>query len=315
MFKYSVISIGFLSLSLVGCGLLSGKSQRKNPRVSPEVKEVPYSARGDSGVRQRILVLPFLNSKVGSQQEVLDLARKVVVQELNRSGQFVVIDPSDFPEDVKKFVSPEGEYKMEELSKKAIEMGISAVYEGKLLSVRARRTGEPIGIVREIRAEVTAEVRVRVVATLNGREVLNEKRIATVESRSTRVLKRSYTDRVLTDDPGLIRGSVVKAFRVSIPSVAQSVEKLTWEGRVALLQGERVFINAGRLSGIQIGDILKVTEEGKEIFDPETGRYIGMAPGRMKGTLEIVSYFGKDGSIGIVHSGSGFEENDKVEIY
>jgi hypothetical protein len=58
-----------------------------------------------------------------------------------------------------------------------------------------------------------------------------------------------------------------------------------------------------------------VSEEGQEIFDPETGGFIGKAPGRMKGTIEIVSYFGKDGAIGIIHSGSGFEENDIVEIY
>ena len=46
-----------------------------------------------------------------------------------------------------------------------------------------------------------------------------------------------------------------------------------------------------------------------------SGGFIGKAPGRMKGTIEIVSYFGKDGAIGIIHSGSGFNENDLVEIY
>lgn len=69
------------------------------------------------------------------------------------------------------------------------------------------------------------------------------------------------------------------------------------------------------MSGLQVGDILKVTEEGHEVYDPETGAYIGNAPGRMKGTLEVISYFGKDGAISILHSGSGIKENDKVELY
>jgi hypothetical protein len=82
-----------------------------------------------------------------------------------------------------------------------------------------------------------------------------------------------------------------------------------------MVSGERVFINAGRLSGLQVGDILKVTEEGDDVYDPENGRFIGTAPGRLKGTIEVVSYFGRDGAIAVVHSGSGFQENDRVELY
>ncbi len=93
------------------------------------------------------------------------------------------------------------------------------------------------------------------------------------------------------------------------------MEKLSWEGRVAAVAGERIFVNAGRLSGLQVGDILKITDEGDDVYDPETGRFIGTAPGRLKGTVEVVSYFGKDGAIAVVHSGSGFQENDRVELY
>ncbi|MCB0407617.1 MAG: hypothetical protein KDD34_05385 [Bdellovibrionales bacterium] len=301
-------------MAFIGCSLFN--SNRNQPSSSqPVVRDVPFEARGDEGIRQRILVLPFINSKIGTQSEELALARQALVQDLLRTGRFVVVDAQDFPEDVKKYLTPEGEYNLGEISKKAAEMGLAAVLEGKLLSVKARKTGEPIGIVRDIKAEVTAQGRIRVFSAINGREVLNEVRTAIVESRTTRVLKKSYTDINLIDDPQLTRNAIIQAFRQITLDVVRSVEKLSWEGRVAMLQGERVYINAGRLSGIQIGDILKVTEEGKEIYDPETGRFIGMAPGRMKGTVEIVSYFGKDGSIGIIHSGSGFEENDRVEIY
>ncbi|MDZ4084592.1 MAG: hypothetical protein U1E10_16745, partial [Bdellovibrionales bacterium] len=93
------------------------------------------------------------------------------------------------------------------------------------------------------------------------------------------------------------------------------VEKLSWEGRVALVKGERVYLNAGRLSGLQVGDILRISEEGEDVHDPETGNYIGRVPGRLKGTVEIVSYFGRDGAIAVLHSGSGFRENDLVELY
>ena len=109
--------------------------------------------------------------------------------------------------------------------------------------------------------------------------------------------------------------AVRDAFMGLIRTIASSIEKLSWEGRVAMVSGERIFINAGRLSGLQVGDILKIAEDGEEVYDPETGRFIGHAPGRMKGTVELVSYFGKDGAIGVVHSGSGFKENDRVQLY
>ena len=34
----------------------------------------------------------------------------------------------------------------------------------------------------------------------------------------------------------------------------------------------------------------------------------------MKGTVEIISYFGNDGAVTSVHSGSGFKESDLVEF-
>jgi hypothetical protein len=119
----------------------------------------------------------------------------------------------------------------------------------------------------------------------------------------------------LSEDPELIRAAIRKAFAGAIPGIIRAVEKLGWEGRVAMVSGERVFVNAGRLSGIQVGDVLKVTEEGDDVYDPETGRFIGTAPGRLKGTIEVVTYFGKDGAIAVIHSGSGFQENDRVELY
>jgi hypothetical protein len=40
-----------------------------------------------------------------------------------------------------------------------------------------------------------------------------------------------------------------------------------------------------------------------------------MAPGRFKGFLKVVDFFGEDGAIAIVHSGAGFQEKDRVEAY
>ena len=99
------------------------------------------------------------------------------------------------------------------------------------------------------------------------------------------------------------------------PQIISSLGKISWEGRIAAISGDRIYLNVGRISGLEVGDLLKVSDEGDDIYDPESGGHIGKVPGRMKGTLEVISYFGNDGAIAVIHSGSGFKENDKIELY
>jgi hypothetical protein len=231
-----------------------------------------------------------------------------------KTDQFVIISNQDFPKDIAKF-RKNNEYDLEAISKTAAAMGVSAVIEGKLVELKAKRIGDEVGLVRQIRAKTEATVQIRVAASKNGRVILDDMRSATLEDSTTRFGEGSYSDKFLEEDPKLIEGVLTKAFFGSVPKILQSVEKLTWEGRVALVKGDRIYLNAGRLSGIQVGDILKVTEEGEDVFDPETGALLGRVPGRLKGTVEVVNYFGKDGAVAVTHSGSGFRENDLVELY
>jgi hypothetical protein len=191
-------------------------------------------------------------------------------------------------------------------------MGVAAVIEGKILDVRARSAGDAVGFIRRSKALVETQTRLRAFAGKNGKEILNQIRSASEEASSTHYMEDGGR---ASEDPELVKQSVRKAFMNGMPELVRAIEKLNWEGRVAMISGEKIYVNAGRLSGIQIGDVLKITEDGEDVYDPETGKFIGTAPGRMKGTVEVVSYFGKDGAISLIHSGSGFKENDRVELY
>lgn len=297
-----------------GCASLKSASDRPSARGLDTLPSVNDFEEDDSP-KQRLFVLPFLDEKPGRSDRALTEARKAVVMELTRTRRFVIINNQDFPKDVKSEMGEDGGYNLEAIARMASQMGIAAVLEGRILEVKVKRLGDSLGLFRQTKVRVEATIRVRVIAAKSGKEILNEQRTASAEDVSTRVGDGSYGDRVIDDDPTLIRQAVREAFAGSVQRIASSMEKLSWEGRVAMISGERVFVNAGRLSGLQIGDLLKVTEDGEEVFDPDSGKFIGRAPGRMKGTIEVVSYFGKDGSIAIVHSGSGFRENDRVELY
>ena len=113
----------------------------------------------------------------------------------------------------------------------------------------------------------------------------------------------------------LLRYVVKIAVRKAIPRILAVSSKLDWVGRVAKIVGTKIYINAGRNSGLNIGDILKVMSEGEEIFDPETGALIGVSKGTVKGTIEVIDYFGADGAVAVLHSGGSVHENDFIQLY
>jgi hypothetical protein len=302
-----------LAVLLSGCSLLSGK---RDTRSSPEVRDVSYQAREtrDDSPRKRIMILPFLNTAGSQNPKTTELARETFIKSLRRSDDFVIVSNTDFPKDIATYLK-NGEYDLEAMGKIGGGMGLAGIMEGKIVEIKARRLGDEVGIVRQVRARISATVQIRMVNTKNNSIALNEMRTADIEDSTTRVAERSYSDRSLEDDPELITSVITEAFKSTIPRIVQSLEKLSWEGRVALVKGDRIYLNAGRVSGLMIGDILKVTDDGEDVYDPDSGSLIGKVPGRLKGTVEIISYFGKDGSIGVIHSGSGFKENDHVELY
>ena len=93
------ISILFsLLFFLPACGLLQSRSSKT---TNKGVRDVPFKARTNStGLRKRVLVLPFLDEKLGRSKTVSDVARKTLVRELLNTRHFVVVKNSDFPQDL-----------------------------------------------------------------------------------------------------------------------------------------------------------------------------------------------------------------------
>ena len=280
-----------------------------------EIRDVNHAAiKEEQGPRKRLMVLPFLDSSDQRGQDLRDEARAEVINQLNHTGAVVAIDSRDLKIDVSKSLRS-GQYDMAEIAKQAQQLGVQAVLEGKVMGLAVKRMADPVGIFRQVKSKFEAQVRVRIYTARSSREIFNTVKTVTLEEANMRVGEKVDSDRFLTNNPELVRKLVRDAFLDFTPNIVATMDKMNWEGRIAMVNGDRLFLNVGKISGLQIGDLLKVSEEGDEIYDPQTGNYIGKTPGRMKGTLEVVSYFGQDGAITIIHSGSGFKENDKVELY
>ena len=312
--KYLNIIVVLCFLVTAGCGILD-KDEGDAPAVKKEVKDVSYQARkDDSQPRKRLMILPFLDNNENRPVALREKARSEFIKELNKSGEVVAIDTKDLKVDLVKAIKG-GDYDVTNISKEATQLGITAILEGKIIDLKAKRKSDPVGVFRQMKSQFDASVRVRIFTARSGKEIFNTVKNVTLEESNVRIAEGADADKVLSTNPELIQSLVTDAFLDFQNQILNTLDRLSWEGRIAMITGDRIFLNVGRISGVQLGDVLKVSEEGDEVYDPTSGNFIGKTPGHLKGTLEVVSYFGQDGAIAIVHSGSGFKENDKVEMY
>lgn len=305
--RFSVFSI--LTAALLGC------ATNEAPVLKKRISEVDLKAeRTDGSPRKRLMVLPFLDNGTLGSPELRQKARDEMIRMLNKSGQLIVVDSKDLKVDWGKMTTG-GEYNLTEIAKLANTLGVHGVMEAKLMELKVQSKADPVGVFRQMKTKFESRARVRILAARTARELYNTEKTITLEEANYRVATNPSSDRFFQNNPDLVEKLVTDTFLAFTPQIVTSMERMSWEGRVAMVTGERVFLNVGQVSGIKMGDLLKVTEDGDEVYDPQSGNYIGKIPGRLKGTLEVISFFGHDGAIAVVHSGAGFKENDRVELY
>jgi hypothetical protein len=159
------------------------------------------------------------------------------------------------------------------------------------------------------------DVEMRIFDAAGEKEVLFDQKSADSTASQVQLFGGNEDDNSKGQREELTRQALRTAMLIFAEDTIRAVDKMNWEGRIAKISAGRLYINAGRASGLNIGDILKVMTAGEDVYDPVTGVYLGRGPGQPKGTLEIVDFLGVDGSVATVHSGGGFFESDIVQLY
>lgn len=300
----------FLAISLlfVSCStqVIKRDGQGKRPR---------YEERKTfNGVKKKIALLPFFNESPFESEDLEINATEELRVELSRTGEFIIDPASQKLFGTSKEIYVGGGLKFTQLARQAKIAGINFVIFGRVIDARVREKSDEIGLVRQTKAYTESKVEVRVFDVNAGKEIFTETLLGYADDSTYRFFANDREEH-LQYRRELLRYAVRIAVRKSVPKITELASKLDWVGRVAKIIGNKIYINAGRESGINIGDILKIITEGQEIYDPETGALIGMSKGDMKGTIEIIDYFGEDGTIAILHSGGQVLEGDFVQLY
>jgi hypothetical protein len=266
------------------------------------------------GVRKKVALLRIFNESPYGADDLGITATEELRTELSRTGQFVIDPMATKSFGTSKQIYAGGGSKLASLSRQAKIQGINLIMFGRITEARVRENTDEIGLVRKTKSYTESRLEIRIFDVNSNREIFTEIFKGFADDSTFRLFSADDESKVQYRRD-LLRYGVRVAVRRSIPELIEVASKLDWTGRVAKIVGNKIYINAGRASGITISDILKVMTEGQEIYDPETGALIGTAKGEVKGTIEIIDYFGPDGAIGVLHSGGSVLEGDYVQLY
>jgi hypothetical protein len=106
----------------------------------------------------------------------------------------------------------------------------------------------------------------------------------------------------------------LKAIQLAIDEVTgdilHGINQMGWYTRIVGIDGDRVYLNAGRLTGLKVGDLM-------DVYGPEGGKIeqtvgISMDPfeGERKGQVRVSQLFGTDAAVAHITSGGNFALSD-----
>ncbi len=277
------------------------------------VKDIPLNARVEDNYKKKVLLLPILSHQI--DRETLNNIEMNFESKLVQSQLYNVVRTSDIGINPSRYLTAENKYNIDKLADELSKFNIHAFFVVIVEDIKYYRIGDNLGVLRQIQNKLDAKTRIAIVSAGSKSDIFKTLKESSVVMKDQRVMTKPHKDEKVFADPYMVELAVSNALDEVVPMANKSMAHLAWEGRVARIEGERVFLNVGRKAGVQIGDILKVTGEPQDVYDPQKGEHLGKAPGRVKATIEVKGYIGENGSIASIHSGAGIQVNDKIEVY
>jgi hypothetical protein len=267
-----------------------------NARYAP-VPPITFKYPSPS-VKRRVIVTPIQDQTNYKEEHMGELATKRLTSRLENTGAIICVDPATI------------ELKGGDLSDPAHMRTLNEVY-----GVQAVLTG--------VLSDVFTST-----AKVEGKDEKEtsfaiSKMTVDVHSTETGAVQKQLLGRnpfFLSREKGDMSSekAKVKAIDLSIELIAddllKSILSMDWHSRIASIEDGKIYINAGRLSGLEKGNTLEAYSPGEQVVDPKTKVPLGKAKGSYKGDLEVMELFGVDASWAKVKKGADFSLTDLVYL-
>ena len=256
------------------------------------------------GFKKKVAILNFENKTTYKDEQIGEAVARKLSDKLESSQRIVPVDRTVVSEMLRK----EG-FQFETLMDPSVmkqahqSFGIQAftfgtVHDLSLLSPKASETSE------EDATSATVKLEIRLMDASTGNL------LKTFIGRSPIFGTRETGENSKSK-------AVLKAIELSLDDILdgflRQLDLLEWTTTVAKVEGDSLYLNAGKSSGLRIGDTLEVFEPGKEIIHPVTNFSLGWTTGQLKGVIRVTDLFGVDAAVGKVVQGQGFSPDDVVK--
>jgi hypothetical protein len=248
-------------------------------------------------MKRRVIILPLADTTNYKEEHLDELTTKKLISRLENSGTIIAVDPhtlnlSSDP------LSPGAMKTLNEL------YGIQAVVKGVLSDVYASTSRVEGASDKEV-SFALAKISLDVYDTETG------KLLRQMSARNPFFLSRENGD--MSSEKAKVK-AVDLAIELIADDLLRKLLSLDWHARIASVETDKVFLNAGRLSGLQKGDVLEVYSPGMQVIDKTTNLPLGRTKGNYKGDIEVVEVFGVDASWAKITKPASFAPTDLVYL-
>jgi len=312
----TIVFAGFAGLILAACATtppITGPSDQPSTPAATVSREEPQAPIVTRGPKKRVAVIRFQDKSAYGQGRLGGAVQDILTTELAKSGLFILISRG---EDL-DLILDEQDLAGTDIAKKGTGpksgeiLGLNAIVTGAVsqFGVKQKSATYLVGSSKTQTAEATVDI--RVVNATTGQLIFADSGKGIHEESSTRVLgiggAKGYDE---TMEGKALRAAIAKF----IDNLIRQMEAIPWSGKVAAVDGDEITVNAGRKTGLVMGDRLQVFGAGREVIDPDTKLSLGRKPGKEKGEIVVSDFFGEDAAICRRVSGEGFAVNDIVKL-
>ena len=336
-----IVMVMIIALFLISsCSLFGGKEKKKvnkpsegqwvyssqktsptgDQRTATTYSKRPYAGKGGEDValagpetrpivtptplgrlKYKVVVAEFQdNTKQGAKRGLGALVTQQLAQRLEETGAVIVVDM----EQVRKSIMG-GEFNSlsgpSTLWKLRTSLGVQGLVMGRIQDVM-------VGTGKQAKSEEAVAITkmdIQLLDTDTGnvlRSIKGENPVYT-----------SHAVGELSEDKALANAIHV-ALQGVTDGIIRGLSGLEWSTSVATIEGDKIYLNAGKSTGLKVGDELEVYSPGRQVKNPTTGVSLGRLPGSVQGKVKVSQLFGSDAAEAKVVSGGNVATGDLIRL-
>ncbi|OGS44753.1 MAG: hypothetical protein A2539_03975 [Elusimicrobia bacterium RIFOXYD2_FULL_34_15] len=250
--------------------------------------------------KKKISVIEFENKTAYGQRRLGTAASDILLTELGKSQKFILIERSKLDKVMEEQkIQTTGLIDANTVTQVGKILGLDAIVIGSISQFGVKTGGSDYLITQSKQQVAECTVDIRVIEVETGKIIYVDSGKGVSKSSKGSFLgmgtKGGYDE---TLEGESLRAAIAKF----VDNIVIQVNARPWSCRVAEVDENNIYLDAGKESNLKLGTKLVVYHQGKEIRSPDTGMVIGKTESKV-GEIEVVDYFGENGSTAKVVTG------------